>query len=156
MNELKVTRFFPLDRESLFGYWVEPLLLERWAYPEGMNLKVPVMEPRANGKYRFELRGPQGLYICNGHFENLVPNEKLVQVDTVKDSEGRVIFDKLKCTTIFRQVAGGTEVTIIQNGFPDEKSMKECEKSWYESLDKLVQLFHRNIGRERPGESITF
>ena len=156
MIDLKVTKFFPLDKEGLFGYWVEPLLLERWAYPDGMNLKVPVMEPRANGKYRFEHRGPQGLYICNGYFESLIPNEKLVQVDTVKNPVGEVIFKDLKCTTVFRQVAGGTEVTISQSGFPDEQSMKECEKSWYESLDKLVQLFHRNIGSDRQGESRTF
>ena len=121
------------------------MLLERWAHPDGMNLKVPVMEPKANGKYRFEHRGPQGLYICNGHFESLIPNEKLVQLDTVKDPEGHVIFKDLKCTTIFRQVGGGTEVTIIQSGFPDGPSMKECEKSWYHSLEKLVQLFQCNV-----------
>lgn len=156
MRELTVVKFFPLGRESLFGYWIEPSLLERWAYPDGMNLKVPVMEPRANGKYRFEHRGPDGLYICNGFFKMLIPNEKIVQVDTVKNPEGFVIYKNLECTTEFRQVAGGTEVTITQSGFPDEASMHECEKSWYQSLDKLQQLFHRHIGRERQSESRTY
>ncbi len=156
MKELSVVKFFPLERESLFGYWIEPSLLERWAYPDGMNLKVPVMEARADGKYRFEHRGPDGLYICNGYFKLLIPNEKIVQVDTVKNPEGFVIFKDLQCITIFRQLAGGTEVTINQSGFPDDESMKECENSWYQCLDKLQKLFYRNIGSERPIESRTY
>lgn len=156
MRELTVKKFFPLDRESLFGYWIEPALLERWAYPDGMNLKVPLLEARENGKYRFEHRGPDGLYICNGFFKLLIPNEKIIQVDTVKNPEGFFIFKDLECTTSFRQVAGGTEVSITQSGFQDEASMKECENSWYQSLDKLDHLFHRNIGTERPDESRTY
>lgn len=156
MKDIKVTKFFPLDRESLFGYFVEPALLERWAYPDGMHLKVPVMEPRQNGKYRFEHRGPDGLYICNGYFESLIPNEKLVQVDTVKNPEGFVVFKDLVCTTVFRQVGGGTEVTITQSGFEDEKARNECENSWNQCLDKLEHLFFRNIETERHGESRMF
>lgn len=153
MNEIKVTKFFPLDRESLFGYWVEPELLERWAYPDGMNLSVPVMEPRADGKYRFEHRGQEGLYICNGYFKSLIPNEKIVQVDTVKNPEGFIMIKDLECTTDFRQVAGGTEVTITQRNFPDEKTAKECELGWVQSLEKLQHLFNRNIGSDRQSES---
>lgn len=156
MRDLSVVKFFPLERESLFGYWIEPSLLERWAYPDGMNLKVPVMEPKANGKYRFEHRGPDGLYICNGYFKLIIPNEKIIQVDTVKNPEGFVIFKDLQCTTDFRQIAGGTEVTITQSGFTDEASLRECENSWYQCLDKLQHLFHRKITGDRQGESRTY
>lgn len=147
---LHLTKFFPLDKKSLFEYWVQPLLLEKWASPKNMYLKVPAMEARPEGQYRFEHRGVEGLFICNGRFEEYKQSEKLVQIDTVKNPEGFIIFKDLKCTTIFREVPGGTEVIIDQTNFTDLKAKEECEKGWIQSLDRLEKLFSPNVGKGNP------
>jgi uncharacterized protein YndB with AHSA1/START domain len=149
-NDFKISKFFALDRNNLFEYWIQPQLLEKWACPDGMYLKVPVMEARAGGKYRFEHRGFDGLFISNGYFKEFIPAEKLVQVDTVKNPEGFVIFQDLECITTFKDSAGGTEVIIEQKNFVDEKMVEECRISWEQSLEKLSNLFKRKVVNNRP------
>lgn len=150
--ELSLSRSIPASKDDVFNYWIEPKLLERWSSPEGMRLKVPHFEARKGGKYRFEHFQGEDVYICNGHFEEFIPNEKLVQIDTVQSPEKGLLFENLHTTVTFSEEASGTKIQVTQNGFPDQKSADECKKSWIQSLDKLNDLItHR---RFRPGQEL--
>ncbi|MFP5386241.1 MAG: SRPBCC domain-containing protein [Bacteriovoracia bacterium] len=151
-NELTLTRSIPAPRDEVFIYWTEPKLLEKWAFPKGMRLTVAHFEAKAGGKYRFEHAQGEDVYLCNGHFEEFVPNEKLVQVDKVDSPEKGLLFENLKSTILLKDEAGGTRVEVTQNGFPDQKSANECKVSWEESLNNLHDLItHR---RFRPGQDL--
>ena len=151
-NELKLTRSIPAPKDDVFVYWTEPKLLEKWSSPEGMRLKVPHFEARDGGKYRFEHFPGESVYICNGHFEEFIPNEKLVQVDTIQTPEKGLLFENLHSTITFSEEAGGTRIEVTQSGFPDQKSADECKVSWEQALDKLNELItHR---RFRPGQEL--
>jgi len=43
--EIQRTKFFLVDRETLFNYFTQPELLEKWASPdERMSVQVPLFE----------------------------------------------------------------------------------------------------------------
>ncbi len=141
-KELKLTRVISANKQNVFESFIKPRIVEKWAVPDGMTLKIPQFEAKRGGVYRYEHTSDKGVYTCNGFFKDFLLNEKLVQIDTVKDPEGKVIFDNLETVTEFKAIGNNeTELTLTLRGFNDEKSMNECEQGWTQSLDKLDRLF---------------
>ena len=147
---LQLTKFIPVEREKVFLYFTRPELIEKWSYPDGFTLKVANFEAKVGGHYRYEHTGSDGLYLCNGYLKEFVPNEKLVQVDTVKGPDGKLIIENLEGSVLFKKVAGGTEISVTQRGFPDEQSLKSCEEGWNQCMDNLSNLLSGGLGT-RPG-----
>ena len=144
---MKISKFFPVERKKVFTYWTHPELIEKWFAPKGLTLKVLLFEAKAkaNGSYRYEYTGENGVYLCTGQFKEFIPNDKLVTVDSVKAPDGKLIFENLEATIIFKEVSDGTEVFVTQKGFPDEKSAKECQESWHECLGHLSYIISGNV-----------
>lgn len=142
-NVVRLTRFFNADKNEVFKYFVRPQLIEQWSAPIGMTLKVPKFEARVGGSYRYEHTGKDGIYICDGYLTEFVPNERLATRDSVKGPDGQMLFHNLEGTVVFKGVAAGTEVTVIQRGFPDEVSASECERGWTECLNQLQGLVEK-------------
>lgn len=140
-DELTVTRFFSTECEDLFRYFTDPVLLEQWCYPEGMTLHIPQLDVRVGGKYRYEHSNDSGVYVCVGHFKELIPNKKIVQVDEiVTNPKGEVTFHNLEGTTEFVNTMRGTEIFLTYKGFSDDQSLRECEEGCIQSLDKLSNI----------------
>ena len=144
-NEIILTRFFNIPSRDLYNYFIDPKLIEKWSYPEGMVLKVPVFEAEEGGKYRYEHTNEKGTYVCEGHFEQIVPRQSLKMVDDwIKDPSGKLIAEKLNCEIAFMPLGDGCDVAIRQSGFAGEDFVKECEEGWNQSLDHLHSISQRN------------
>jgi uncharacterized protein YndB with AHSA1/START domain len=153
-EEVKITKFIPLDNESLFNYFMTAELLEQWAYPDGMSLTIPQFEAKEGGHYIYEHTAENGVYICTGYIKELIPHEKLVQHDSsIKGPNGKILFENLENTIVLEPKFGGTEVTISQKGFMTPEGVKECEEGWTQSLDHLSRLVDRRISSESFRES---
>ena len=152
-NNMDVQRFFPIDSERLFSFFTKKELMEQWAAPTGMKLKLPIFEARTGGQYRYEhtdLNG--GMYVCEGEFKEVIPEEKIVQLDRfIKDPQGKLLDENLECIITFDSKFGGTEVHISQKGFKDEKSADQCLEGWAQCLDKLSQFVNRETGYAADG-----
>jgi uncharacterized protein YndB with AHSA1/START domain len=141
IDEVSIMRLIQGSRQEVFNNFITPELLEAWAYPEGLKLRVPFFEPKIGGTYRFEHTGKDGLYVCTGFVKDFQPGSKLVQVDTVKDPDGKIIFSNLETVTTFSDKPGGTFITITIRGFANEALRKECEYGWNQCLDRLDSIF---------------
>ena len=144
--ELRLTRFFNADKNEVFKFFTRPELLEQWSAPEGMTLRVPKFEAKAGGSYRYEHTSKDGSYVCDGYITEFAPNERLATRDSVKGPDGKLMLNNLESVTEFKGVGAGTEVTIIQHGFPDEKTKAECEEGWTDCLDQLQGLVEKTAG----------
>ena len=145
-SDLTMMRLIRGQRAEVFNYFINPGLLESWAYPDGMSLRVPVFNPKNGGSYRMEhTNADGGIYVCTGHIKDFGPGSKLIQVDNVVDPDGKVVLSKIETVTTFNDKPGGTFITIIQKGFTDEKSMRECEAGWNQCLDRLDSMFSGQI-----------
>lgn len=140
-------KFFPVDRTSLFKYWIRPDLLEQWSSPKGMELKILYLEERPGGKFHYRYHANEKVYDLNGHLEELVPNEKIVMIDSLKAPNGKVVYEKQTTTINFKSVPGGTEVSIQQEGFPSEDYFKLNEENWNLGTNKLSNLISSETKR---------
>jgi uncharacterized protein YndB with AHSA1/START domain len=154
-NEITLTRFFNIPSRDLYHYFVDSKLLEKWSYPEGMILKVPVFEAQEGGKYRYEHTNEKGTYVCEGHFEQIVPRQSLKMVDDwIKDPTGKLIAENLYREIIFMPLGDGCDVAILQSGFKGEEFVKECEEGWNQGLDHLQSISQRSEIDINPRKNI--
>jgi len=140
-DTLRIQKFIACTRDEVYKYFTIPGYLEKWCYPDGVNLKVPFFEAKTNGKYRYEHTGQGGVYVSTGTVKEIIPEEKIITMDKVNDPMGNVVFENLKGEVIFRDAHGGTDLYITQSGFPDKKSLGECQQGWDQCLDHLCGLF---------------
>lgn len=148
-SELRLKKTFPLNREELFKYFTTPELLEQWAYPNGLTLKVPRFNLSPNGQYRFEHTSPQGVFRCDGRFTDIVPQQKLEMIDDlITGPNGKTLYQNLKCTEIFQDANKGTEVEVIQEGFDTEEALNDCKRGWEQSFDHLRILIDQRLGSQ--------
>lgn len=147
--DVRVSKFVPMSREDVFSYFTIPELLEKWCAPNGMTLKVPRFEAREGGRYRFEHTDKNGVFVAEGHVREFVPGERLAMVDTGYDPSGKMIFENLDCEVTFKNSLGGTDILVIQRGFPDDKFRDECSEAWTQCLDHLSSLGSGGFQKEK-------
>lgn len=144
-NDITITRFFSIPSRELYNYFVDPRLIEKWSYPEGMILKVPKFEAQEGGKYRYEHTNEKGTYVREGHFQQIVPRQSLKMIDDwIKDPSGKLIVENLNCEITFMPLGDGCDVAVRQTGFKGEDFVKEFEEGWNQSLDHLQSITQRN------------
>ena len=67
---LVIKRTFKASAEDVFDAWLTLERWQAWIGPEGMNCKVTLLEPRVGGRYRIDMRAPDGSLIpVSGQFE---------------------------------------------------------------------------------------
>lgn len=146
-KKLSLKRTIQAPKNEVFKYFVQPHLIEKWSAPEGMTLKVPQFENKAGGKYRYEHTSKDGVFVCTGHLEELIPNQKLVMIDTIKAPDGKILAENQPTTIEFKDRQGGTEIVINQENFESEEFYQECQKGWNDCLNKLEGLLNAGEGR---------
>lgn len=151
-NELHLKRTINAPREEVFRYFTNPKLLEKWSAPKDMTLKVPIFEAKTDGKYRYEHYDGNDVYVCNGHFEGFVPNEKLISVDTVASALRGTLFEDLHSEVTFIDEGPQTLVLVIQSGFKNSKDADDCREGWNQCFEKLDELIAHK--RFRPGQEM--
>jgi len=136
-----IKRFFTIPVHELYGYFIDPVLLERWCAPQGMNLKIANFDATVGGRYTFKHTDGPDTYVANGHFRKIIQNELLQMVDDeIIDPKGKVLGRKIACDVSFTGFGNGSEVMIKQSGFSDAVTTEECQTGWKQCLDNLQDL----------------
>ncbi len=139
-NEVTVTKVIPATVQEVFPYFIQARKIEQWSAPDGLTLKVPFFEAKNGGRYRYEHMSDKGTYVCEGHIEELIPNQKIVMIDEIiRDPSGKEM-KNLTGEITFEKVGANTKVTVNQEGFPDVTMAKECESGWTQCLNKLDNI----------------
>lgn len=141
-DNLKMQRVFQGNRTDVFNYFTDPVLLEQWSYPDGMSLKVPFMEKRVGGSYRYEHKTDKGgTFVCEGKFLEFKNNETLVTEDEVYNPEGEKVMYGLQSEITFSDDPRGCLVEIEVNGFNNPKEIADCRVGWTQCMDRLDSIF---------------
>jgi uncharacterized protein YndB with AHSA1/START domain len=142
--DLRIVRTFKAPRERVFAAFTDPGLLVRWWGPSGFTTPICELDPRAGGKLRIQMRGPDGTTypMLNGVYREVVPPERLVAHFMPEDG----IFELLQ-TFAFVERDGTTELTLevfVLKSTPDAAfALAGMQQGWNESLDRLGDALAR-------------
>lgn len=148
MNTTHHTTQIDAPPARVYRALLDPRLIPQWRVPTGMRCEVHEFEPREGGVFRVSLtydstvsagKSTAHTDTYHGHFEQLVPNERVVErlefetTDPLMQGEMRII-------THLTAVGGGTCVTAVHENLPPGVSPADNEAGWQDSLAKLSAL----------------
>jgi uncharacterized protein YndB with AHSA1/START domain len=141
VNLHRVLRSTP---ERVYRAFLDPDAMAKWLPPYGFTCKVHHMDPRIGGTYRMSFTNfstGQG-HSFGGEYRELIPFERITYTDEFDDPG---LPGEMRTTISLRQVACGTEISIVQDGVPEVIPVEMCYLGWQESLAQLATLVEPEI-----------
>jgi uncharacterized protein YndB with AHSA1/START domain len=139
---LKMTRFIKAKRKKVFAAWTKPEIMKTWYAPGSMKVPNATVDFRVGGEYRVEMQGemegePQ-LFTVSGTYREIVPDESITFTwGWLGDPSPQTLV-----SVSFKDVEGGTEVTLTHARFTDNASRDKHQEGWQGCLENLAKLFN--------------
>lgn len=129
--------------QRVYRAFLEADALAKWLPPYGYTCQVHHLDARVGGGHKMSFRnfGTGHSHSFGGEYLELVPHEKIRYTD--KFDEG--LPGTMHVTVSFRAVSCGTELSITQEGIPEEIPAEMCYLGWQESLRQLARLVEPDI-----------
>lgn len=145
MPELLVVRHWvETDPSTVWHAFTTPEVFHQFFAPEGLSIPLEsvVIEPRVGGRFEcvmvFDETGEQSPNI--GRIAEWDPPHRFVGTENI--GEG------FRSTWTFESDAGGTLITVVQEGLPDEivgdPSVLEAFRSSYRKLGRVLSVATEN------------
>jgi uncharacterized protein YndB with AHSA1/START domain len=146
-NALRISRVFKAPPERVYQAYLDPDALAKWIPPNGFTGKVHHLDAKVGGSFRmsFSTISRSWTSAFGGEYLELKPYERIVHTDKFEDPGLEHI--ELKVTVTFKPVAGGTEMTVVQEGIdkmPKEMSSGAPE-GWAQSMENLARLVEAEL-----------
>jgi uncharacterized protein YndB with AHSA1/START domain len=141
---VRLHRVLATTSEKIYRAFLEADAVAKWLPPNGFACTVHHLEPKVGGTHKMSFRN---FTTGNGHsfggqYLELVPNERLRYTDKFDDPN---MPGEMTVTVSLRDVAVGTELTIVQEGVPDAIPVEACYLGWQQSLENLAKLVEPDI-----------
>lgn len=141
---LIVKRLLNAPPQRAFEAWTSPEHIQQWMRPEpGMAVPQAKMDLRVGGKFRIQMKKPDGEYFtAAGVFQEVKAPERLVYTwDWEKDGSGEE-FGELEgktslITVEFIQRGKGTELVLTHSRFATVESRDRHAEGW----GKIAEVF---------------
>lgn len=145
-NTVNLHRVLKAPVSRVFRAFSNPEAKATWLPPFGFICSVQSFDFKAGGTYRMTFTNftNDEKHSWSGMFTTVKPNELLVYKDKFDDPN---LPGEMTVTASFREVLGGTELTIKQEGIPSVIPTEMCYLGWQESLIKLAQLVEPEINQ---------
>ena len=145
-----VSAIIKAPRQAVYQACINPDEIAKWRVPDNMKAEVHAFDAREGGKYRMSLKYLQTEHPAEGktsgdtdtfagRFVEIVPGEKIVEVIEFEAADAKFA-GEMKITTSFRDVAGGTGITLFFEGIPPGVRPEDNETGTRQSLEKLAAL----------------
>ena len=148
VRSTRVSRHVKATPAKVYAALTDPRAVANWKVPSGMRCEVHAFEARVGGALRvsltYELPTEAGKTTAQtdtyaGRFVELVPNERVVEVDEFETTDPR-LRGEMKITITLAEADGGTEVTGLHEGLPPGVSIADNETGWESALARLATL----------------
>jgi len=137
---LVLTRVLPAPRQLVYDAWTKKEHLEKWqGAPQGFTVTQAHSDIRPGGTFKLCMRSPDGVdHWLQGEYREVVPPERLVFTHSWLNAEGKPGKETL-VTLTFTEVAGGTELTLKQTGFPSAQSRDGHREGWASTFERMAE-----------------
>jgi uncharacterized protein YndB with AHSA1/START domain len=147
----RVTRHFKAPRAEVYNALTSAGAIAKWRVPDGMSFKMLAFNGHPGGGFRvsltYDLPGPAGkttaqIDTYHGRFLELVPNERVVEIDTFETNDP-ALRGEMTITITLRDADGGTELVAVHEGVPPGVPPADNETGWNMALAKLAAMVER-------------
>jgi uncharacterized protein YndB with AHSA1/START domain len=147
MNSTHITRHIKAPRAKVYGALIDADAIARWKVPTGMTSYVHAFEGREGGTFRISLtydaqrgRGKTSAHTdtYRGRFIQLVPNERVVEVDEFETTDPGMRGEMTITITLSDADGGGTDLVAVHDGVPPGVSAADNEAGWQSALARLA------------------
>ena len=144
--QLQLTRVFDAPREVVFKAWTDGNQFRQWfgaAACNGATLQSTKVDARVGGKYRLQVRKPDGEYFTStGVYREVKPPERLVftwqfEKDGSGEEYGEVEPPEMLVTVEFKARGNQTELILTHEKFASSESRDGHEQGWNRCLNEL-------------------
>ena len=135
-DERRLTLVYSLKAPTakVYAALTDPEKIVRWWGPDTGPTVSATADVRPGGHFKVVFRTEDGREYTNyGVYREVVKDEKLVFTWHHPEAPER---DSL-VTVLLKAVDGGTELTLIHEGLPDEKTRDSHRDGWKGALNKL-------------------
>jgi uncharacterized protein YndB with AHSA1/START domain len=132
----------PPDR--LYRAFVDPTAMVKWLPPHGYVAQIHSMDARVGGGYKMSFtnfRTGQS-HTFGGTYVELTPNQRLRYTDQFDDPD---LPGQMHVTITLRPASCGTELSIVQEGIPEQIPVELCYLGWQESLSQLALVVEPEV-----------
>jgi uncharacterized protein YndB with AHSA1/START domain len=144
--KLEAKRVIRASRQRVFDAWCRPDFIRQWFAPGTMSVAHAEVDLRVGGGYQFQMNPPaagdeevghasRGSRV-SGTYTRVEPYDLLAftwRGDWDPDEETQV-------TITFKDVDGGTELTLLHERFQNEVSCGKHRAGWTSTLEKLQRF----------------
>ena len=143
-HTVELHRVLKSTPDRVYRAFTTPAALAKWLPPHGFVGTVPEMDARVGGRYRMSFTNftTGASHAFGGEYLELVPGERLRYTDAFEDPK---LPGRMETMVSLRQVLGGVEVKIRQEGIPAAIPAEMCYLGWQESLELLARLVEPEI-----------
>ena len=141
-NIVRLTRVLHAAPEVVFSAWTEPALLERWwAGVGGWTEAHAEVDLRVGGHYTLTMRDERGGEDGVGGVYTEVSRPESLGFTWTWENEPSVMRGSAGSLVeiVFREAAGGTQLSLSHSGLRDETVKDLHQKGWNALLTNLFQ-----------------
>jgi uncharacterized protein YndB with AHSA1/START domain len=141
---VRVSRVFPVPRETVFKAWSSAEHIKPWFSPEGYSVPEAKVVMRVGGPFEVCMRSPDGVdHWTRGVFTEVVAPERLtIDHHVIDPCGGGPLFSAVTRVTFSDAAGGGTLMEVVQTysaagATQAERMLKGAPEGWRQTLDKL-------------------
>jgi uncharacterized protein YndB with AHSA1/START domain len=141
---IQLHRVLRASPERVYRAFLDADAKAKWLPPYGFTCKVHHLDATVGGAFRMSFTNfatGHG-HSFGGEFRELVPFERIRYTDRF---DAPNLPGEMQTTVTLKQVACGTDVTIVQEGVPEAIALEMCYLGWQESLAQLARLVEPEI-----------
>lgn len=149
MSSTRITRRIRAPRAKVYAALIDAEAIAKWKVPTGMTSYVHTFEAREGGTFRISLTydaqtgtGKTSAHTdtYHGHFVQLVPNERVVEVDEFETADPAMRGEMTIAIMLRDADDGGTDLIAVHDGVPPGVSAADNEAGWQSALARLAAL----------------
>ncbi len=141
-REIVLSRVFNAPRELVFRAWTDKEHLPRWFGPNGFVCTTHEIDIRVGGRWRFEMRGPDGTVWPNRMVFLEIDSPKLLVMDHGNDTDDDP--GRFRVTITFDEQSDKKTVVTLRQLHPNKAQRDRgigfgAVELGYQTLDKLAE-----------------
>lgn len=143
---VRLHRVLATRPDKVYRAFIEADALAKWLPPNGFTCTVHHLDAKVGGTFKMSFRNftTGASHSFGGSYLEVKSGERVRYTDKFDDPN---LPGEMKVTVELRQVAVGTDVSIVQEGIPDAIPVEACYLGWQESLRNLARLVEPEINQ---------